>query len=54
MTAADAADLAPRCRVCGRTDDEACDGGCWWVPDLFGDGDICSRCAELEAEPNEP
>lgn len=30
------------CRVCGCTDDQACDGGCVWVgPDL------CSACYEL-------
>ena len=30
-----------KCRVCGCTDDRACEGGCYWVgPDL------CSRCAD--------
>lgn len=32
------------CRVCGCTDDHACEGGCWWV-----DRDLCSSCA-LTAE----
>lgn len=27
------------CRVCGCTDDEACEGGCGWVED-----DLCSEC----------
>jgi len=31
------------CRVCGCTDDRACEGGCWWVEDPAG-GDLCSRC----------
>jgi len=32
-----------RCRVCGCTDERACPGGCWWVPDpemLAGDDQI--------------
>lgn len=28
------------CRVCGCTDDRACEGGCWWV-----EPDLCSTCA---------
>lgn len=32
------------CRVCGCTQENACDGGCWWV-----EPDLCSRCAEAEA-----
>lgn len=31
----------PTCRVCGCTDDHACEGGCWWV-----EPDLCSACAE--------
>lgn len=27
------------CRVCGCTDDHACEGGCWWVQP-----DLCSQC----------
>lgn len=30
-----------KCRVCGCTDDRACEGGCHWVED-----DLCSTCAE--------
>jgi hypothetical protein len=29
-----------KCRVCGCTDNNACEGGCSWVED-----DLCSRCA---------
>ena len=36
-------DLA-RCRVCGCTDEQACDGGCTWVEDPRGMGDLCSTC----------
>lgn len=31
------------CRVCGCTDDYACDGGCEWV-----DADLCSACVGRE------
>lgn len=31
--------VAPSCRVCGCTDERACEGGCWWVED-----DLCSSC----------
>jgi hypothetical protein len=30
-----------KCRVCGCTDNNACEGGCYWVED-----DLCSKCAE--------
>ena len=30
------------CRVCGCTDDHACEGGCSWVT-----ADLCSACYEL-------
>ncbi len=30
-----------KCRICGCTDNNACDGGCYWV-----EPDLCSRCAE--------
>lgn len=33
------------CRVCGCTDEAACPGGCHWIPDPTGQGDLCSRCA---------
>lgn len=29
------------CRVCGCTEDNACEGGCYWV-----EPDLCSQCAE--------
>lgn len=35
----------PYCRVCGCSEDDACDGGCYWVEDPEGLGDICSQCA---------
>ena len=34
---------APRCRVCGCTDDNACPGGCYWVEE-----DLCSECVEAD------
>lgn len=34
----------PACRVCGCTEDAACEGGCCWVPDPAG-GELCSTCA---------
>lgn len=37
--------LVRACRVCGCTEENACDGGCYWVDDPEG-GDLCSRCAE--------
>lgn len=39
-------DEIPECRVCGCTEDEACEGGCHWVPDPEDLGDLCSRCLE--------
>lgn len=39
---ADGGTLEPRrCRICGCTDDEACEGGCSWVEE-----DLCSTCAD--------
>ncbi|HHA2858090.1 hypothetical protein B9Y88_02810 [Stenotrophomonas maltophilia] len=29
------------CRVCGCTDFQACEGGCWWVA-----ADLCSSCSD--------
>jgi hypothetical protein len=37
-------DDASRCRVCGCTDEQACAGGCMWVPDPAFEGDLCSAC----------
>lgn len=34
-----------RCRVCGCTWYNACEGGCYWVED-----DLCSKCAEKAQE----
>lgn len=34
------------CRVCGCTEDNACAGGCCWVPDP-GQGELCSSCLVL-------
>lgn len=34
----------PICRICGCTDDNACLGGCYWVEDPKGMGDLCSNC----------
>lgn len=31
----------PTCRVCGCTDEDACEGGCYWV-----EKDLCSACVE--------
>jgi hypothetical protein len=36
----------PRCRRCGCSESEPCEGGCWWV-----EGEVppvCSRCIVLE------
>lgn len=44
-TAADGLALKRRCRICGCTELQACDGGCWWVgPDL------CSSCGGPPAD----
>jgi hypothetical protein len=37
-------DDIPTCRKCGCTDEEACEGGCSWVEDPEGLGDLCSAC----------
>lgn len=34
-----------RCRVCGCTENNACEGGCYWVED-----DLCSKCEEIGDE----
>lgn len=34
-----------KCRVCGCTDDHACEGGCYWV-----EKDLCSTCYEASVE----
>lgn len=37
--------LSPSCRVCGCTDDNACDEGCWWVKVEPASAPLCSACA---------
>jgi|GEM_PF-1161361 len=37
-------DAEPVCRVCGCTQDNACQGGCYWVAP-----DLCSACAAADA-----
>jgi len=34
-----------KCRICGCTEDRACEGGCYWA-----DGDLCSVCFTLRAQ----
>lgn len=41
----DGTEDVPRCIRCGCTDEQACPGGCTWVPGSM-DGDLCSRCAD--------
>lgn len=40
------ADVTPACRICGCTDEEACEGGCTWVDDPDEVGDLCSVCRD--------
>jgi hypothetical protein len=37
-------ELIATCRVCGCSDMDACIGGCYWVADPKGEGDLCSAC----------
>ncbi|PZP64216.1 MAG: hypothetical protein DI597_00965 [Pseudoxanthomonas spadix] len=37
------------CRVCGCTETNACEGGCWWV-----EYDLCSACEQKPAAPTKP
>lgn len=32
------------CRICGCTDEHACDGGCWWVLEQSFGHTVCSSC----------
>lgn len=49
----DNAPVVPYCRLCGCTEDEPCEGGCTWVQDPTGEGDVCSRCeADATEEAN--
>lgn len=43
-------DLAT-CRICGCTEDRACEGGCFWVEDPENLGDLCSNCLPRLAAP---
>jgi len=36
----------PACRICGCTEDHACEGGCVWVEDPEELGDLCSACLD--------
>lgn len=54
----DADSDGPACRMCGCTENRACVGGCWWVPDALMLGELCSACQAFmaqaeEAEPQE-
>jgi PRTRC genetic system protein E len=40
--------IGQKCRVCGCTNDHACEGGCHWV-----EKDLCSKCAEKMKEKQE-
>lgn len=42
--AVSASKVVPTCRICGCTEDHACEGGCSWVSDPEGIGDLCSKC----------
>lgn len=37
-------DIPSYCRLCGCVDERACPGGCRWVEDPEGLGDLCSAC----------
>lgn len=37
-------DEPPACRVCGCTEDDPCAGGCQFIPDPTGQGELCTRC----------
>jgi hypothetical protein len=37
-------DEPPACRVCGCTEDDPCAGGCRFIPDPTGQGELCTRC----------
>jgi hypothetical protein len=46
-TEASGSEDVPTCIRCGCTDEQACPGGCSWVPGSM-EGDLCSRCAPDE------
>lgn len=43
----DVAGDEPACRICQCTENQACPGGCYWVPDPLQAGELCSACLEL-------
>lgn len=45
-------DVVAACRVCGCTEDAACPGGCWWVPDPWMEGELCSSCLPPSPAPS--
>lgn len=45
-------DVVAACRVCGCTEEQACPGGCWWVPDPWVEGDLCSACLPPSPAPS--
>lgn len=43
----ESAAVSGRCRVCGCTDNAACEGGCWWIEErgsLYPPRTLCSQC----------
>lgn len=47
--------VCPKCRICGCTDEQACEGGCSWVPDPAVLGELCSACLPgVEAQLRSP
>lgn len=36
-----------KCKICGCTDERACEGGCYWIAE-----NLCSRCADKLIENN--
>ena len=39
-------DIGPACRVCGCSQFDACEEGCWWIPDPKDLGPLCSSCED--------
>lgn len=46
-------EAAARCWLCGCTEDDACAGGCSWIPDPTGIRDMCWHCPDPD-EAGEP
>lgn len=49
MSLRDQSDIDAACELCGCTEDDACPGGCAWVPNVAG-RDLCSACVEQMPE----